>query len=130
MRCNRPPDRTCEAANLSARNALSEPSIATRMLLALAMGTPVVCKRRRLSQSARSSFRPVLHGLQVIDELVDHRIDFRALGLGLRARQIVEADAPHRHFARTVCAILQTSVDRTTHVFARELAAEIGRAHV
>src|SRR5690606_27294579 len=60
----------------------------------------------------------ILHGFQVVDELVDHLVDLLAFGFRVRTREIVEANAPHGHLTRTVCAVFHAAVDRSAHVFA------------
>src|SRR5690606_16760541 len=78
---------------------------------------------RRARLKDFGSWCSVLYGFQVIDEFLDHRIHFRALGRGIRAREIIEANTPHRHLTRAVRAIFQPAVDRSAHVFAWIVAA-------
>src|SRR5690606_28198972 len=65
----------------------------------------------------------LLNRFQIVDEPRDHRVDARPLALLIGCGEIVEAYAPHRHFARSVRRAFLTPIDRAHDVFSRELAA-------
>src|SRR5262245_33179241 len=65
----------------------------------------------------------LLNGAQIVDQPIDQSVDARTLRWIVDRLAAIELPAPDRHVTRSVCRMLEASIDGPMHIHARNLAA-------